>query len=191
MNENEQWANSSAATDREQQVTPEKSKRKVAVSPFVRLSRVHAFSAAGDAMITVALAGSLFFSIDPSAARWRVGLYLALTIAPFAVISPLIGPIIDRYAGGRRIMIFGINLLRVIVAALMVTNLDSLFLFPLAFAILILQKSYAIAKAAVVPTTVSSNQELVEKNSRLSLLSGIAGFVGAAPAALLLSLIHI
>ena len=82
-------------------------------------------------------------------------------------------------------MIFGINLLRVIVAALMVTNLDSLFLFPLAFAILILQKSYAIAKAAVVPTTVSSNQELVEKNSRLSLLSGIAGFVGAAPAALL------
>ena len=131
MNENEQWANSSAATDREQQVTPEKSKRKVAVSPFVRLSRVHAFSAAGDAMITVALAGSLFFSIDPSAARWRVGLYLALTIAPFAVISPLIGPIIDRYAGGRRIMIFGINLLRVIVAALMVTNLDSLFLLSL------------------------------------------------------------
>ena len=78
MNENEQWANSSAATDREQQVTPEKSKRKVSVSPFVRLSRVHAFSAAGDAMITVALAGSLFFSIDPSAARWRVGLYLSL-----------------------------------------------------------------------------------------------------------------
>tara|TARA_B100000073_G_scaffold219400_1_gene182552 strand:- start:383 stop:1900 length:1518 start_codon:yes stop_codon:yes gene_type:complete len=183
----DQWDISSTSTsvDREEQEKPERPKRKIVVSPFVRLSRVHAFSAAGDAMVTVALAGSLFFSIDPSAARWRVGLYLALTIAPFAVISPLIGPIIDRYAGGRRIMIFGINLLRVIVAALMVTNLDSLFLFPLAFAILILQKSYAIAKAAVVPTTVSSNQELVEKNSRLSLLSGIAGFVGAAPAALL------
>ena len=188
MNEQgDQWDISSTSTsvDREEQEKPERPKRKIVVSPFVRLSRVHAFSAAGDAMVTVALAGSLFFNIDPSAARWRVGLYLALTIAPFAVISPLIGPIIDRYAGGRRIMIFGINLLRVIVAALMVTNLDSLFLFPLAFAILILQKSYAIAKAAVVPTTVSSNEELVEKNSRLSLLSGIAGFVGAAPAALL------
>ena len=188
MNEQgDQWDISSTSTsvDREEQEKPERPKRKIVVSPFVRLSRVHAFSAAGDAMVTVALAGSLFFNIDPSAARWRVGLYLALTIAPFSVISPLIGPIIDRYAGGRRIMILGINLLRVIVAILMIRNLDSLFLFPLAFAILVLQKSYAIAKAAVVPTTVSSNEELVEKNSRLALLSGIAGFVGAAPAALL------
>jgi MFS family permease len=157
---------------------------KFVISPFVRLSRVHALSAAGDAMITVALAGSLFFSIDPSAARWRVGLYLALTIAPFALISPLIGPVIDRYPGGRRIMIFGINVIRVVIAALMFTNLESLFLFPLAFAILVLQKSYAIAKAAVVPTTVASHEELVEKNSRLALLSGLAGFSGAAPAAL-------
>ena len=68
----------------------------------MRLSRVHALSAAGDAMITVALAGSLFFSIDPSTPD-GVGLYLALTIAPFAVVSPLIGPVIDRYAGGRRL----------------------------------------------------------------------------------------
>ncbi len=188
MNEqNDQWSAASSATseDMEEQTAVKKRKRKVSVSPFVRLSRVHALSAAGDAMVTVALAGSLFFNIDPSAARWRVGLYLALTIAPFAVISPLIGPIIDRYAGGRKIMIFGINLIRVLIASLMITNLDSLFLFPLAFAILVLQKSYAIAKAAVVPTTVSTNEELVEKNSRLALLSGLAGFVGAAPAALL------
>ena len=159
-------------------------KGKFIVSPFVRLSRVHALSAAGDAMITVALAGSLFFSIDPSAARWRVGLYLALTIAPFAVVSPLIGPVIDRYAGGRRLMILAINLCRVTAAILMVSNLDSLFLFPLAFTILVLQKSYAIAKAALVPTTVKTHEELVEKNSRLAFLSGISGFAGAAPAAL-------
>ena len=156
-----------------------------AVSPFVRLSRVHALSAAGDAMIAVALAGSLFFSIDPSAARWRVGLYLALTIAPFALISPLIGPALDRARGGRRLMVILINAARVIFAALMIGNLDSLLLFPLAFALLVFQKSYAIAKAAIVPTTVNSHDELVEKNSRLALLSGIAGFAGAAPAALL------
>lgn len=153
------------------------------VSPFVRLSRVHAISAAGDAMITVALAGSLFFSIDPSDARWRVGLYLALTIAPFALVSPLIGPALDRASGGRRAMVIAIMALRVIFALLMVNNLDSLLLFPLAFSILVLQKGYAIAKAAIVPTTVKSHQELVEKNSRLALLSGVAGFAGAAPAA--------
>lgn len=155
-----------------------------AVSPFVRLSRVHALSAAGDAMITVALAGSLFFSIDPSAARWRVGLYLALTIAPFALVSPLIGPALDRAKGGRRMMIVAINAARAVVAFLMVSNLDSLLLFPLAFAILVLQKGYAVAKAAVVPTTVRSHQELVDKNSRLALLAGVSGFAGAAPSAL-------
>ena len=37
-------------------------------------------------------------------------------------------------------MILAINILRVITAALMVSNLDSLFLFPLAFTILVLQK---------------------------------------------------
>ena len=154
------------------------------VSPFVRLSRVHGLSAAGDAMIAVALAGSLFFSIDPSAARWRVGLYLGLTIAPFALVSPLIGPALDRARGGRRMMMVLMNAARVVVALLMVTNLDSLLLFPLAFSILVLQKGYSIAKAAIVPTTVKSHSELVEKNSRLALLSGVAGLVGAAPAAL-------
>lgn len=154
-------------------------------SPFVRLSRVHALSAAGDAMIAVALAGSLFFSIDPSAARWRVGLYLVLTIAPFALISPLIGPALDRARGGRRLMVIMICASRVVVAGLMIGNLDSLLLFPLAFAMLVFQKSYAIAKAAIVPTTVKSHDQLVEKNSRLALLSGLAGFVGAAPAVLL------
>ena len=156
-----------------------------AVSPFVRLSRVHALSAAGDAMIAVALAGSLFFSIDPSAARWRVGLYLALTIAPFALVSPLIGPALDQARGGRRLMVMMISAGRVVFAVLMIGNLDSLFLFPLAFVMLVFQKGYAIAKAAIVPTTVKSHDQLVEKNSRLALLSGIAGFAGAAPAALL------
>jgi len=155
-----------------------------AVSPFVRLSRVHGLSAAGDAMIAVALAGSLFFSIDPSAARWRVGLYLALTIAPFALVSPLIGPAIDRARGGRRLMMILMNGARAVVAVLMIGNLDSLFLFPLAFAILVLQKGYAISKAAIVPTTVKTHNELVEKNARLALLSGVAGFVGAALAAI-------
>ncbi len=152
------------------------------LTPFMRLARVHALSAAGDAMIAVALAGSLFFSIDPSAARWRVGLYLALTIAPFAVVAPLIGPAIDRARGGRRMMAIAINLGRTIVAFVMIANTDSLLLFPCAFAMLVLGKSFAVTKAALVPTTVKDEHELVDKNSRLALLSGLAGFTGAVPA---------
>ncbi len=135
-------------------------------------------------MIAVALAGSLFFSIDPSAARWRVGLYLAFTVAPFAIVGPLIGPALDRAKGGRRLMMVAVNAARAVVALLMISNIDSLLLFPLAFAILVGGKSFAISKAALVPTAVRNENELVEANSRLALISGVAGLVGAAPAAL-------
>ena len=66
------------------------------VRPFTRLARTHAMSAAGDGAVAIALAGSLFFSLDYEAARWRVVLYLVLTLLPFTVVAPLIGPAIDR-----------------------------------------------------------------------------------------------
>ena len=150
-------------------------------TPFLRLVRVHALGAAGDAMITVALAGSLFFSIDPSAARFRVTLYLLLTMAPFAVVGPLIGPALDRFRGGRRPMILAINAGRAFVAFLMISNMDSLLLFPLAFAMLVLQKSYGVAKASMVPLILHSEKQFVGGNARLALVGSVCGFIGAGP----------
>jgi hypothetical protein len=75
------------------------------ISPFALLSRTHALAMAGDTLVTLALAGSLFFSISPNAARGRVALSLALTMAPFAVVAPLLGPAIDRSATGRKAMV--------------------------------------------------------------------------------------
>ena len=135
--------------------------------------------AMSDAMVAVALAGSIFFSIDPSAARWRVALYLVLTIAPFAVVTPLIGPLIDRARGGRRGMIWLTVAGRVVLAYLMTRHIDGLLLFPEAFGFLILQKSYSVAKSAVVPNLVRSELELVEANSKLTLLSAVSSMVGA------------
>ncbi len=155
------------------------------ISPqFLRLVRVHTLSAAGDAMITIALAGSLFFSIDPSAARVRVTLYLVLTMAPFAVVGPLIGPALDRFRGGRRRMIIAINAARAFCAFLMISNIDSLMLFPVAFAMLVLQKSYGVTKASMVPLTVRNEEQLVGGNSRLALVGSLSGFIGAGPALL-------
>ena len=150
-----------------------------AFSPFQRLARVHAAATATDAVIAVALAGSIFFSISPDAARDRIALYLALTVAPFAVVTPLIGPIIDRMPGGRRAMILVTNLGRLVVALLMIRHLDTLWLFPEAFALLVLQKSYAVAKSAVVPRYVASESNLVQANSRLALISAVMSLVGA------------
>src|SRR4029078_4047463 len=154
-----------------------------AITPFTRLARVHAFSVATDTFVTVSLAGTLFFSIPSGAARDKVALYLLLTMAPFAIVAPLVGPAIDRIRGGRRLMVLLSCVLRAVVCLLMVRHLDDVFLFPLAFVFLVLGRSYGIAKSALVPTVVDSDHELVKATSRLSLLSGIVGVgVGAIAA---------
>ena len=152
------------------------------VPPFARLARVHAASVAGDAMIAVALADSLFFSDPTESSRGSVLLYLLVTLLPFALVAPFIGPALDRVKGGRRILILLLNAGRALTAFFLIGNVDRLLLYPLAFVILVLGKGYAVAKAAVVPATASSEEELVAKNSKLAVLTGVAGLIGALPA---------
>jgi len=151
------------------------------VTPFTRLARTHAAAVAGDTLVALALANSLFFDISPDAARSKVALYLALTMAPFAVVAPLIGPALDRTRGGRRLVVIGANALRVVLCILLMRDLDNLLLFPEAFGLLVLAKSYQVARSAIVPTVVRSDDELVEANSRLQFLSGVVGFAAVIP----------
>jgi hypothetical protein len=143
----------------------------------------------GDAAMVIALADSLFFDIDLDAARSRVLLFLVLGFAPFLVVAPLIGPLIDRVAGGRKFVIEVVALARVALTLLMALYLDALALFPLVFASLVLQKTYTVSKSAIVPSTVRSEDELVEANSKLGLIAGITGAVAVVPAGILLALI--
>ncbi len=140
--------------------------------------------------MVVALADSLFFDIDLGAARSRVLLFLVIGFAPFLVVAPLIGPLIDRVAGGRRFVIQVVALSRVLLTLLMAQYLDALALFPLVFASLVLQKTYAVSKSAIVPSTVRSEDELVEANSKLGLIAGITGAVAVVPAGILLQVVN-
>jgi uncharacterized membrane protein len=141
---------------------------------------------AGDTFVTMALAGSLFFSISPQAARGKVALYLLLTVAPFAVVAPLLSPVIDRSRGGRRALIIAGAASRAIVCVSMAGHLNGLMLFPEAFAVLVLSKVHMVVKSALVPNTVSGEGELVAANSRLAVLSVLAGFVAAIPGVIVL-----
>ncbi len=143
----------------------------------------------GDAAMVVALADSLFFNIDLDAARLRVMLFLALSFAPFLVIAPLVGPLTDRVAGGRRLVIQLVAGARIVLTLFIAVSLDALVLFPLVFASLVLQKTYTVSKSALVPSTVRTHDELVEANSKLGLISGITGAVAVVPAAALLKLV--
>jgi hypothetical protein len=112
-------------------------------------------------------------------------MFLAISLAPFAVIAPFIGPVIDRVPGGRRITVLIVNVLRCVTVLLMIPRINSVALFPLAFISLVLSRTYAVSKTALVPTLVSSDQELVAANGSLGLLAGLIGFGAAVPAGLL------
>lgn len=139
----------------------------------------------GEAALAVSLADSLFLSISPTAARSKVLLFLALSLAPFAILAPLIGPYIDRLPGGRRITVFGVGVLRAVVLVMMMKWFHSLALFPLAFASLVLAKAYGVSRSAIVPTVVHSDEQLMAANGKLGRLTSIVGFLGGAPAVLL------
>ena len=154
-------------------------------SPFGRFAFAHAVGSAGDTLVTIALAGSLFFNVSLGAARGQVFKYLIISLTPFLLLAPFIGPLIDRFAGGRKWIIVGSFTLRAFICLFMAGALKGLLLFPEAFAVLVLSKTYTVARSAIVPAIVDDDLELVRANSRLSLLTGLAGFMIALPGGLI------
>ena len=151
-------------------------------SPFARLVAAHAASAAGDGCVVAALAGSLFFSQPTGQAREKILLYLLITLAPFAVVAPVLGPALDRVGGGRRLGLVLTLAARTLLALLMSRYVTSVAFYPLAFGMLVMQKGYSVAKSSLVPGLVSNEGELIKANSRLNIMSTVAGAIGAAPA---------
>ncbi|HEX6312914.1 MAG TPA: MFS transporter [Acidimicrobiia bacterium] len=157
-------------------------------NPFARLAYTHALSASGDAFFAVSLAGSLFFNVSVDAARPRIILYLALTMAPFAIVTPLIGPLVDRLRGARHGFIALTMLVRGILCLFVAGDLRSLFFYPEAFAVLVVGKGYAVARSAAIPGLVGDPGGLVAANSRISRISSLAGTIGGGAAAGILAL---
>ncbi|MBM3672718.1 MAG: MFS transporter [Actinobacteria bacterium] len=162
-------------------------KRFAPPTPFARLMYTHAASACADACVAASLAGSIFFQGAASGDRDKTLLYLLLTMAPFAIVAPLLGPALDRTKGGRRLLIAlsvaGRALLCVLLSQYVTKGgEEGLLIYPLAFSVLVLAKGYSVAKSSLVPALVEEEGELVRANSRLALVSLIASAVGGAPA---------
>jgi MFS family permease len=146
-------------------------------SGLARLVEVHALQTAGDAFVTVALAGSLFFSVPTHQARTRVGLYLIVTMAPFALLAPVLGPLLDRFRHGRRFALAATMIARATLALVIghalagkdLTTTEALALYPAALGVLVAQKTYSIARSAAVPRMLPAGMTLVAANSRLTL----------------------
>lgn len=148
-----------------------------------RFTAAHAIAAAGDAFITVSLAGSLFFSVSPDASRRQVLIYLIVTMAPFAVLAPLIGPTIDRFRRGHRWIAVILYLSRAALCLALAASLFTLYFYVLALALLVANKASGVLKSALVPGLVDDTAHLVSANSRLARMTTIVGGTGGAIAA--------
>ncbi len=123
-----------------------------------------------DAMITVALAGTVFFGASENAQRGNVLLYLLITMAPFAVVAPVIGPALDRLQHGRRWTMAGTAIGRGILALIMAGHpTELLVLYPCALGSLVLSKAYGVIRAAAAPRLVPPGMTLTEANARLTI----------------------
>ena len=152
-----------------------------------RLIELHAVNTAGDAMVTVALANTFFFSVPVGEARGRVALYLLITMTPFALMAPVVGPLLDRVRHGRRYAIASTLLARAFLAWIIggAVSGSSLELYPAAFGVLVASKAYGLTRAAAVPRLLPPEITLVTANSRTSLAGVIAGALGGGLAAIL------
>lgn len=152
-----------------------------------RMFDLHALSCGGDALVAVGLAGTIFFSVPVGEARTRVALYLLVTMAPFALLAPLVGPVLDRFRHGRRYALATTMLTRGFLAYAIADQLDTWVLYPAAFGVLVMSKSYGVARSAAVPRLLPSRITLVEANARGSMAGTIAGVVAGGVGAALAS----
>ncbi|HEU4896027.1 MAG TPA: hypothetical protein VFX88_00475 [Actinomycetota bacterium] len=159
--------------------------------PLDRLAWVHTTSTFGDALVAVALAGTLFFAVPVAAARPRVALYLLLTVAPFAVVAPLLGRLLDGRSGAGRLALAAAMALRAALAALTVARTESLLLYPLAFGLLVCSRAHGISRTAMVPELLGAGDgapgpgrggqgaDLVAANGRMARVAALGGTAGA------------
>jgi hypothetical protein len=151
---------------------------------FGRLARSHVGSFAGDALVAVALAGTLFFTPPSTEARQNLALYLLLTLAPFAVLGPILGRLYERFPGAYRSGLVLSSALRAGAALVMIPALDTVMLFPLAFVMLVLSRFHGISRSSVLPTVLERPHELISANAAIARLgvygAAVAGLVGLA-----------
>ncbi|RLK59687.1 putative MFS family arabinose efflux permease [Actinokineospora cianjurensis] len=143
---------------------------------------------AGDAAMAVALANTLFFSAASGESKGKVALYLLITVAPFALLAPVIGPLLDRLQRGRRFAMCAASAGQALMCVIMAMHFDDWMLYPAALGKMVLSKSFTVLKAAITPRVLPTEITLAKTNARLTVFGLAAGMVAGAIAALFLNL---
>lgn len=143
-------------------------------------------NACADTFVAIALADTVFFAVPAGQARAKVALYLITTMAPFAMLAPVVGPLLDRFSHGRRIALAATFLARAALAWALAGHDKGLTIYPVALGVLIGSRAFSLAKSSAVPRVVPTGSTLVQSNSRLA-LTGVAAALTMGPLAIGLS----
>lgn len=148
-------------------------------SGLARLVELHFVNICGDAALTVSLAGTIF-AIPTDEARAQVAQFLALTMAPFALLAPFVGPLLDRFRQGRRWAIGTTLALRAFLCWVLAgaVGTGSAWLFPAALGCFVASKAYGVTRSAAIPRLLPPGLTLVNANSRIALAGVAAMAVG-------------
>ena len=142
------------------------------------LIELTAAAGAGDAFVLISLAGTIFFNTSVDQARGKVVLFLVITMAPFAVLAPFIGPALDRVQQGRKYLLAGTLLARGLLCYAMSAAVSNpITLLPAAFGVLVLQKAFGVVRASVAPRLLPEQITLVSANARSQLIAVIAATI--------------
>ncbi|MFF0823696.1 MFS transporter [Micromonospora haikouensis] len=142
---------------------------------MVRLFDLHALSCAGDTLIAIGLAGTIFFNVPLGEARSKVALYLLVTMVPFAMLAPVVGPLLDHFRHGRRYALAATMLGRAFLAWLISDYMHGFGLYPAAFGVLALSRAYGVARSAAVPRLLPEGLGLSQVGARASVYGTVAG----------------
>jgi MFS family permease len=153
-------------------------------SGLSRVTEMQVLASAGDAAFTVSLASTIL-ALPLGQARGQVALFLITTMAPFVLLAPLVGPLLDRWRHGRRWAIGSTLALRAFLSWVLagVVADGSPWLLPLALLCLMATRAYAVALSAGIPLVRPDAITLVVANSRQSVATLIGMVLGAAVAA--------
>lgn len=150
-------------------------------SGFRRLTYQRLLSQGGDGMFQVGIAAAFFFDPTTATSPQAIATGFAVLLAPFTVVGPFVGPLIDRWQR-QRILLVG-NLVRLALVATIVAALwvDAPLwcLYVLALLALSVNRFLLASMTAGLPRVVAAH-ELLTANSVLPTLGTIAAAVGGA-----------
>jgi len=122
---------------------------------LMRLLDVHATATAGDALVVIGLLAAILFTGSVDEARTRVALFLVVTMVPFAILSPLLAPLLDRFRQGRRFALAASLAGRAVLAWIASLHIDGgLWLYVSAFGVVLLSRVYALTRGAALARLV-------------------------------------